>query len=59
VTYNIDQRGYLGLTASYQNGAIEETGKQANVYKIALTGKTCVELSTGSACEKDKKKTDQ
>jgi hypothetical protein len=50
LTYDLDQQGYFALTATYQNGSIDETGQQANVYKVALSGKTCANLSTASAC---------
>ena len=39
LTYNLDQTGYIGLTASYQRGRDEDTGANTNVYKVSLTGK--------------------
>jgi hypothetical protein len=39
-TYNLDPNGMLGLTASYQKGSDENTGKQTDVVKLTLTSKT-------------------
>jgi hypothetical protein len=39
LTFNIDEKGYIGLTGTYKRGQDETTGEQANVYTIGLSGK--------------------
>jgi hypothetical protein len=39
VTYNIDDKGHLGLTGSYSRGYTELTGVLTDLFKISLTGK--------------------
>jgi hypothetical protein len=38
LTYNLGD-GHLGLTLSYQNGYVEETGQETELTKLSLTGK--------------------
>jgi hypothetical protein len=39
LTYNVDEAGQIGITASYKKGRDEDTGTRTDIYKIGLTGK--------------------
>jgi hypothetical protein len=39
LTYNIDDKGHLGLTGSYSRGYTELTGVLTDLFKVSLTGK--------------------
>jgi hypothetical protein len=38
ITYDLDDAGQFGITASYKKGRDEDTGTLTDIYKIALTG---------------------
>lgn len=38
-TYNLDEVGHIGVTASYQRGNDEDTGVRANLFRVGLSGK--------------------
>jgi len=39
ITYNVDEAGQIGITASYKRGRDEDTGTRTDIYKVGLTGK--------------------
>ena len=50
LTYNLDEEGHLGLTASYKRGSDEATGAAFDLYKLTLSAKLCTELLSKASC---------
>lgn len=51
LTHNLTDDGYVALKFQYKLGQNEETGARTDLFKIALSAKTCAELALNAPCK--------